>query len=183
MPLRVCWPSTGRKEAQRGRGQRALRRWRAQRRSSILCETFKALLLQLGPGEEGWADEMRRAQREKETMLEWSRLDYWSLARHRQGIKPPRSDQGQRCGCWNMMFEAQRCGGKKSPKKCPHIVWLCHANQRHRRFKKIYQTSCFSKTIVMNMTPPSYPRINRRTDISNSIFCADWGNFAKLCLS
>ena len=74
--------------------------------------------------------------------------------------------------------EAQRCD---KTEKYPHIAWLCHANQRRRRFKEIYQTSCFSKTIVMNMTPPSYPRINRRTDISKDIVCR-LGNFAELCL-
>jgi len=30
---------------------------------------------------------------------------------------------------------------KKLPKKCPHIAWLSHANQRHRRFKEIHLAS------------------------------------------
>jgi len=67
--------------------------------------------------------------------------------------------------------EAQRCNEKKSPKKCPDVAWLSHANQRHRRFKEIYQRSCFSKTIVMNVIPPSYPQIDIRTDISIAFLC------------
>jgi len=55
-------------------------------------------------------------------------------------------------------------------KNCPYIAWLTHVNQGHRRFKEIYQRSCFSKTIAMDMTPPSYPQIDIRTDVSNSIF-------------
>jgi len=53
------------------------------------------------------------------------------------------------------------------------VSYESKANRRHRRrrrFKEIYQTSCFSKTIVMNMMPPGYPGIDIRTDMSNSIF-------------
>jgi len=71
--------------------------------------------------------------------------------------------------------EAQGSGEKKSLKKCLMSQWLCYA-KIHRHFKVssgckkkeveapldikdvIHQISCFSKTIVMNITLPSVGR-------------------------
>ena len=80
---------------------------------------------------------------------------------------------------------AQRSGEKQSPKKGLMSQWLCYAKEgvhRHSRCHRdvrkveppldikdvIDQTSYFSKTIVMDITPPSIHWL----DIPNSIFCS-----------
>jgi len=121
----------------------------------------------------------RRVGETGEAIDPWPHIDFnWRLEAQLCADKAKKRHRLVKCD-WGL--RPRDVVRKKLPKKCPHIAWLSHANQRHRRFKEIYQTSCFSKTIVMNMTPPSYPQIDMRTDISNNILCR-LRNLAELCL-
>ena len=151
-PLRGCWPNTGRNRSP------TLQTWQCH------CQVVNGIkngaddgddvvLVETGEAIDPWPD----------IDFNW-RLEVQLCADKAKNHQRPIKGSSLAGETW-LMSEAQRCDKKITEK----IAWLCHANQRHRRFKEIYQRSCFSKTILMNMAPPSYTQIHIRTDISN--FC------------
>jgi len=127
----------------------------------------------------------------------WPDIDFnWRLeaqlcADKEKNHQRPIKDSALADEMW-LRSEAQRWGENKITEKCPHIAWLCHANQRRRQTlhdqealeNKVEASMDIKKCNLSDILlladnsdehdTPSYPLIDMRTDISNSSAITEW---------